>query len=50
MKLTYNSNSIEGSTLTEQDTAAILFDDVAIPNKSLTEHLEAKNHQTALKY
>ncbi len=50
LKLTYHSNSIEGSTLTEPDTAAILFDNAALPNKSLTEHLEAKNHQTALNY
>lgn len=48
LKLTYHSNSIEGSTLTEPDTAAVLFDNVALPNKSLTEQLEAKNHQTAL--
>ena len=50
LKLTYHSNSIEGSTLTEPDTAAILFDNVALPDKSLTEQLEAKNHQTALDY
>jgi Fic family protein len=50
LKLTYHSNSIEGSTLTEGDTAAILFDNVSLPNKTLTEQLEAKNHQTALVY
>jgi len=50
LKLTYHSNSIEGSTLTEPDTAAIIFDNAALSNKSLTEHLEAKNHQTALTY
>lgn len=50
LKLTYHSNSIEGSTLTEPETAAILFDNVALPNKSLIEQLEAKNHQTALNY
>ena len=50
LQLTYHSNSIEGSTLTEPDTAAILFDNTALPNKSLTEQLEAKNHQTALNY
>jgi len=50
LKLTYHSNSIEGSTLTEPDTAAILFDNAALPSKSLTEQLEAKNHQTALNY
>lgn len=50
LKLTYHSNSIEGSTLTEPDTAAVLFDNVALPDKSLIEQLEAKNHQTALNY
>lgn len=50
LKLTYNSNRIEGSTLTEPDTAAIIFDNAVLPNKSLAEHLEAKNHQTALNY
>ena len=50
LKLTYHSNRIEGSTLTEPDTAAILFDNAALPDKSLTEQLEAKNHQTALQY
>ncbi|KKQ22006.1 MAG: hypothetical protein A3G45_02825 [Candidatus Staskawiczbacteria bacterium RIFCSPLOWO2_12_FULL_37_15] len=50
LKLTYHSNRIEGSTLSESDTAAVLFDNVALPNKSLNEQLEAKNHQTALNY
>ncbi len=46
--LTYTSNSIEGSTLTQEETAAILFQNAALPDKTLTEQLEAKNHQTAL--
>lgn len=50
LKLTYHSNSIEGSTLSEPDTAAVIFDNVALPNKSLTEQMEAKNHQAALNY
>jgi len=50
LKLTYHSNSIEGSALTEPDTEAVLFDNVAIPDKSLADQLEAKNHQTALNY
>ena len=50
LKLIYNSNKIEGSTLTEPDTASIIFDNVSLSNKSLTEHLEAKNHQTAFNY
>jgi Fic family protein len=48
LKLTYHSNSIEGSTLTEPDTAAVLFDGVALPNHSLAEQMEAKNHQAAI--
>lgn len=50
LSLTYNSNSIEGNSLSEPDTAAILFENAALPNKSLTEQLEAKNHQSALNY
>lgn len=50
LKFTYNSNKIEGSTLNEKETAAVIFENVALPNKSLTEQLEAKNHQTALNY
>lgn len=50
LKLTYHTNRIEGSSLTEPDTAAILFDNAALPDKSLTEQLEAKNHQAALNY
>jgi Fic family protein/DNA-binding XRE family transcriptional regulator len=50
LSLTYNTNRIEGSTLTEAETAGILFENVSPPNRSLTEQLEAKNHQYALKY
>lgn len=50
LSLTYNSNSIEGSTLTSEETAGILFRNLTLPNKDLKEHLEAKNHQLALKY
>ncbi|OGL58797.1 hypothetical protein A3H10_04795 [Candidatus Uhrbacteria bacterium RIFCSPLOWO2_12_FULL_46_10] len=50
LSLTYNSNRIEGSSLSENETAAILFHNAALPNKSLTEQLEAKNHQAALEY
>ena len=50
LSLTYNTNRIEGSTLTEDETAGILFENVSPPNRSLTEQLEAKNHQSALRY
>ena len=48
LALTYTSNSIEGSTLTSAETASVIFDNVTLPNKSLIEHFEAKNHQSAL--
>lgn len=47
LSLTYNSNKIEGSTLTENETANILFRKMSLSNKSLVEQIEAKNHQTA---
>ena len=50
LSLTYNTNKIEGSTLTENDTAAILFENIALKDKTLNEQLEAKNHQTALNF
>ena len=48
LTLTYTSNSIEGSTLTEAETAVVLFQNTTLVNKTLTEQLEAKNHQAAL--
>lgn len=50
LSLTYNSNKIEGSTLSENETADIMFNNRALPNRSLIEQLEVKNHQTALQY
>src|SRR3989344_3037073 len=50
LSLTYHSNGIEGSSLTQNETAAILFRNAALPNKNLVEQLEAKNHETALRY
>ncbi|MDD2354395.1 MAG: Fic family protein [Patescibacteria group bacterium] len=50
LSLTYNTNHIEGSTLSEDETAAVLFRNETIYNKSLVEHLEVKNHQTAIRF
>lgn len=50
LSLTYHSNKIEGSTLSEDETADILFNNQNLSNKSLVEHLEVKNHQAALNY
>ena len=48
--LTYNSNKIEGSTLSEGEIADIMFDNKSIPSKSIIEQLEVKNHQAALQF
>jgi len=48
--LTYHTNKLEGSTLTENETKAILFNNIALSNKSIIEQLEVKNHQAALNY
>lgn len=47
---TYNSNSIEGNTLTLRETQMVLQEGVTISGKSLREHFEAVNHETALNH
>lgn len=46
----YNSNAIEGNTLTLRETQLVLEGGTAIGGKSLREHLEAKNHPKAIEY
>ena len=48
LELTYNSNAIEGSTLTKKQTEAVIFDKASLPDKSLVEQLEATNHAFTL--
>lgn len=45
---TYNSNSIEGNTMTLLETKMVLEDGMTIHGKSLREHFEALNHQEAI--
>ncbi len=47
---TYNSNAIEGNTLSLQETHVILNDGMTIGGKSMREHFEAHNHDKAIKY
>ncbi len=44
----YNSNAIEGSTLTLRETQLILEQGITIGGKSLREHFEVVNHQEAI--
>lgn len=51
VELTYNSNAIEGNTLTITETKVILEDGLTIgKGKSLKEHLEVINHKEAIDY
>lgn len=51
VELTYNSNAIEGNTLTITETKVILEDGITIgKGKSLREHLEVINHKEAIDY
>ncbi len=47
---TYNSNHIEGNTLTLQETRMVLEDGITVGGKSLNEHLEIVNHREAIHY
>jgi Fic family protein len=48
LEWTYNSNAIEGSTLTRQETLVVLKHGLTVDGKPLVEHLEAINHQAAI--
>ncbi len=47
---TYESNKIEGNTLTLQETAMVVDKGITIGGKSLNEHLEALNHSEAFDF
>lgn len=47
---TYNSNAIEGNTLTLHETRLIIQEGITIGGKSITEVLEAKNHPEAINF
>lgn len=49
VRYTYDSNRIEGNTLTLQETALVIEKRLTVGGKSLREHLEAVNHYEALK-
>jgi Fic family protein len=50
IELTYNSNAIEGNTLTRNETAVIVEKGITVGGRSLKEHLEAINHIKALEW
>ncbi|MFH1728437.1 MAG: Fic family protein [Pseudomonadota bacterium] len=50
IEMTYNSNAIEGNTLTLKETKLVLENGITIGGKSLKEHLETINHRDAIKF
>ena len=50
IEFTYNSNAIEGNTLSLRETQLVLQEGITVRGKSLREHLEARNHPEAITY
>jgi Fic family protein len=49
-ELTYTSNSIEGNTLTREETALTVEDGITSGAKPIKDYMEAKNHAEAFDY
>jgi Fic family protein len=47
---TYNSNSIEGNTLSLRETQMVIQEGITVKGKSLREHFETHNHDKAIDY
>ncbi|BAB72459.1 Fic family protein [Anabaena sp. FACHB-709] len=50
VRFTYNSNAIEGNTLTQSETELVLTKGITIGGKTLNEHLEVIGHKEAIDY
>ncbi len=50
LEWTYNSNAIEGNSLTLVETRVVIEDGMTIGGKSLREHFEVINHDTAIDF
>jgi len=50
IEYTYESNRIEGNTLTLQETGLVIGEGITVGGKRLHEHLAAINHQEAIGY
>lgn len=49
LEWTYNSNAIEGNTLTMQETKIVL-EGITVGGKTMREHLEVINHRDAIRF
>ena len=50
LEWTYNSNSIEGNTMSLRETQMVIQEGITIKGKSLREHFETHNHDKAIDY
>lgn len=50
IEMTYNSNAIEGNSLTLKETFLVINEGITVRGKPLKDHLEAKDHHAALQY
>ncbi len=50
VELTYNSNAIEGNSLSLSETKLVLEEGLTIGGKSMKEHLEVTNHSKAIDF
>ncbi|MBD3347097.1 MAG: Fic family protein [Chitinivibrionales bacterium] len=50
IEMAYNSNAIEGNSLTLKETALVVNEGFTIKGKPFKDHLEAKNHKEALEF
>lgn len=50
IEMTYNSNAIEGNSLTLKETFWVISEGITIKNKPLKDHLEAKDHMETLEF
>lgn len=50
VRFTYNSNAIEGNTLTQNETEMVLERGITVGGKTLVEHLEVVGHRDAINF
>lgn len=50
IEYTYDSNAIEGNTLTLRETRIVIEEGITVSGKPLRDHLEARNHPEAIRY
>jgi|LGVF01.2.fsa_nt_gb Fic family protein len=50
IEMTYNSNAIEGNSLTLKETFLVINEGITVKGKPLKDHLEARDHHITLQY